>query len=165
MKGIRDDMLGGRWSFKKLGAAIGVGAKFAAPWLTSTPEVPVKSAELKDLGARYGKLVREFGLSLPHVFLKLKDEAKFVQAQQIHERLADIAIDLYVGACVLSRLDQLIARVGANGSAKADPYADVKAGKYFLSLAYRRIKDRLAGLEDHDDAECVAVADQVAARF
>jgi alkylation response protein AidB-like acyl-CoA dehydrogenase len=165
LKGVRDDMLGGRWSFKKIGAAIGVGAKFAAPWLTGTPEVPVKAADLKDLAGRYGKLVREFGLALPHVFLKLKDEARFVQAELIHERLADIAIDLYVSACVLARLDHLLGKAGSNGAAKADPYADVPSGKYFLTLAYRRIKDRLAGLEDHDDAECVAVADGVAEKL
>jgi alkylation response protein AidB-like acyl-CoA dehydrogenase len=165
LKGIRDDVLGGRWSFRKLGAAFGAGAKMYLPWTVSTPDVPVRAGELKDLAARYGKLVREFGLALPHVFLKLKDEARFVQAQQIHERLADIAIDLYVSACVLARLDHLIGKAGSNGAAKADPYADVPAGKYFLTLAYRRIKDRLAGLEDHDDAECVAVADGVIGKF
>src|SRR5262249_1007871 len=131
----------------------------------STPEVPVKSAELKVLASRYGRLVREFGLALPHVFLKLKDEATFVQAQQIHERLADIAIDLYVSACVLSRLDHLIAKAGSDGPVKDHPFAGLPAGKYFLTLAYRRIRDRLAGLVDHDDAECVAVANGVAGRF
>ncbi|MGL4420657.1 MAG: acyl-CoA dehydrogenase family protein, partial [Gemmataceae bacterium] len=34
LKDLRDDMMGGRWSFKKLGQAIGVGAKLAAPWMT-----------------------------------------------------------------------------------------------------------------------------------
>jgi hypothetical protein len=165
LKGIRDDVLGGRWSIRKLGAAFGAGAKMYLPWTVSTPDVPVRAGELKDLAARYGKLVREFGLALPHVFLKLKDEARFVQAQQIHERLADIAIDLYVSACVLARLDHLIGKAGSNGAVKADLYADVPAGKYFLTLAHRRIKDRLAGLEDHDDAECVAVADGVIGKF
>lgn len=165
LKGLRDDMLGGRWSLRKIGAALGAGTKFVMPWTVSTPDVPVQSTELKDLAGRYGRLVRDFGLALPHVFLKLKDEERFVQAQQVHERLADIAIDLYVSACVLARLDQLIAKSERNGSAKADPFADESAGKYFLTLAYRRIRDRLAALDDHDDAECVAVANQTISRI
>lgn len=148
LKGLRDDMLGGRWSFRKLGAALGVGASLVVPWATTgTPDVPVKSASLRDEAATLGKLVREFGLKLPHVFLDLKDEAKFVQAQLIHERIADIAIDLYVSTCVLSRLDSLPAN---------DP--DAPAGRYFLKMAFRRIEERFAALDDHDDTACVETA-------
>ena len=156
LKDLRDDMMGGRWSFKKIGQAIGVGAKLAAPWATvGTPAVPVKAAALQDAAGTYGKLVREFGLSLPHVFMRLKDEATFAQSELTHERLADIAIDLYVGACVLARLDALMAKPSA------DPHADVPAGQFFLQIAYRRIRANLAALEDHDDAACVATADGV----
>lgn len=124
------------------------------PWATTgTPDVPVKSASLRDEAAALGKLVREFGLKLPHVFLDLKDEAKFVQAQLIHERIADIAIDLYVSSCVLSRLDSLPAN---------DP--DAPAGHYFLKMAFRRIKERFAALDDHDDAACVDAAKFALAR-
>ncbi len=45
---------------------------------------------------RSRRLTREFGLKLPHVFMALKDEATFAQAELVHERIADIAIDLYV---------------------------------------------------------------------
>lgn len=148
LKGLRDDMLGGRWSFRKLGAALGVGASLVVPWATTgTPDVPVKSAALRDEAAALGKLVREFGLKLPHVFLDLKDEAKFVQAQLIHERIADIAIDLYVSSCVLSRLDSLPAN-----------HPEAAAGHYFLKMAYRRIRERFAALDDHDDAACLEAA-------
>src|SRR3569623_1090732 len=121
-------MMGGRWSLRKLGAAIGVGASLVVPWATTgTPSVPVHSPELHDDAHTLGKLVREFGLKLPHVFLGLMDEAKFVQAQLVHERIADIAIDLYVSTCVMSRLDYLLtSKPASNGQAgKADPYADV----------------------------------------
>ena len=79
----------------------------ALPWTVSTPDVPVKASQLKDDAATLGKLVREFGLKLPKVFMALKNEETFVQAQQVHERLADICIDLYVSACVLARLEPL----------------------------------------------------------
>jgi acyl-CoA dehydrogenase family protein 9 len=148
LKGLRDDMLGGRWSFRKIGAALGVGASLVVPWATTgTPDVPVNTATLRDEAAALGKLVREFGLKLPHVFLDLKDEAKFVQAQLIHERIADIAIDLYVSSCVLSRLDSMETN---------DP--DATAGHYFLKMAFRRIKERFAALDDHDDAACIEAA-------
>jgi alkylation response protein AidB-like acyl-CoA dehydrogenase len=159
LKGLRDDMLGGRWSFRKIGQSLGVVGKLAAPWLTTgTPEVPVRAAELHDDAAALGRFVREFGLKLPHVFMSLKDEAKFVQAELVHERIADIAIDLYVSACVLARLDHLLSKPAANGKAAADPAADVTAGRYFLACAYRRIRERFAALDDNDDPALLAAA-------
>ncbi len=175
LKGLRDDVMGGRWSLKKLGAAIGVGASLVVPWATTgTPDVPVNSESLRDDAHTLGKLVREFGLKLPHVFLGLKDETKFVQAQLVHERLADIAIDLYVSSCVLSRLDHLMAGsggtvlpAGATATAQAgstvppgftDPFADVSAGQYFLKLAFRRIRACFLALDENDDAACLQAA-------
>jgi acyl-CoA dehydrogenase family member 9 len=160
LKGLRDDMLGGRWSLRKIGQSIGVLGKLTAPWLTTgTPEVPVQSPDLLDDAHTLGKLVRDFGLKLPHVFMGLKDEATFAQAQLVHERIADIAIDLYVSACVLSRLDYLLTKAANNGKATAtDPFADVTSGKYFLNLAFRRIRDRFAALDDNDDGACLESA-------
>jgi acyl-CoA dehydrogenase family member 9 len=154
LKTLRDDMMGGRWSFRKIGAALGVGTQLVIPW-ASTPSVPVKSAKLDDEVTAFARQVKKFGLELPHVFLRLKDETKFVQAQLIHERIADIAIDLYVSACVLSRLDHLLA------NPSDDIYANVSAGRYFLKIANRRMTANFAALTDHDDADCVKVADQM----
>jgi len=124
----------------------------------------VQSAELRDDAHTLGKLVREFGLKLPHVFLGLKDEAKFVQAQLVHERIADIAIDFYVSSCVLSRLDHLISKASANGK-PADPFADVAAGRHFLKLAFARIRQCFAALDDNDDADCLAAARSMLAKW
>ncbi|MDB5306323.1 MAG: acrC [Gemmataceae bacterium] len=167
LKGLRDDVMGGRWSLRKLGAAIGVGASMVLPWTVGTPAVPVHSPELRDDAHALAKLIREFGLKLPHVFLGLKDESKFVQAQLVHERIADIAIDLYVGSCVLSRLDHLLSKPTSNGHAggKTDPYADATAGKYFLELAFRRIRERFAALDDNDDSGCLEAAKSVLGKF
>jgi alkylation response protein AidB-like acyl-CoA dehydrogenase len=166
LKGLRDDMLGGRWSFRKIGASLGVLGKLTAPWLTTgTPDVPVRAAELRDDAATLGRFVREFGLKLPHVFMGLKDEAKFVQAELVHERIADIAIDLYASACVLSRLDHLLSKPAGNGKAAADPFADAAAGRYFLALAYRRVRERFASLDDHDDPALLAAAKGMIGKF
>jgi acyl-CoA dehydrogenase family member 9 len=158
LKSLRDDMLGGRWSLRKIGAALGVGTQLVIPW-ASTPTVPVKSPKLDAEATAFARMVKKFGLELPQVFLRLKDETKFVQAQLIHERIADIAIDLYVSACVLSRLDHLIA------NPSKDVHADVAAGRYFLKLANRRMAANFAALTDHDDADTVAVADGVLEKY
>jgi acyl-CoA dehydrogenase family protein 9 len=166
LKGLRDEALGGVMGFfKRLPAALGVGTKLVAPWLTTgTPSVPVKSFELRYDAHTLGRMTRDFGLKLPHVFMRLKDEATFAQAQLVHERIADIAIDLYVSACVLSRLDYLLGKAQSNGQ-PADPFADVSAGRYFLDLAFRRISERFAALESNDDPSALAAAKAMIAKF
>ena len=83
--------------------------------------------------------------------MKLKDETIFVQAQLIHERLADIAIDLYACACVLSRLDALIAK-----PKPGDRFADATAGQTFLKMAFRRVRANFVALDDNDDEAWLA---------
>jgi hypothetical protein len=117
---------------------------------------------LFDDARHLARLVKQFGTTLPHVFMRLKDEATFVQAELVHERIADIAIDLYAASCVMSRLDSLL---GANGAKPADPYADIPSGKYFLKLAFRRIAQNFAGLEDNDDPALLAAAKSVLGKF
>lgn len=152
LKNLRDDLTHGRWSLGKIGAVIGVGTKLVLPW-ASTPTVPVRAKELEADAKRLAHWVKDFGLELPHVFLRLKDEETFVQSQLIHERIADITVDLYVASCVLSRLDYLIA------NPDDDRFAAIASGRYFLKIAFRRIATQFAALRDHDDAACVAAAD------
>jgi acyl-CoA dehydrogenase family protein 9 len=168
LKQMQDEVFSGvKGFFRRLPAALGVGAKLVAPWLTTgTPDVPVRSADLRDDAYTLGRLVREFGLKLPHVFMRLKDEATFAQAELVHERIADIAIDLYVSACVLARLDHLLTISAANGKPAADdPTADVSSGRYFLTLAFRRIRERFAALDDNDDAALLASARSMIGKF
>ena len=146
LKKLRDDLAGMKWSFGKVLSGIGVGAKLAVPWLANTPLVPVKHPDLFEPARQLAKLVKQFGTTLPHVFLKLKDETIFVQAQLVHERLADIAMDLYAAACVLSRLDAVLEKPDA-----ADPHADASFGHAFLAMAYRRISNNFAALDSNDD--------------
>jgi acyl-CoA dehydrogenase family member 9 len=162
LKGIRDDMMGFKLSWKTIKGALGAGTSLALPWTVSTPNVPVKNAELQPAADTLGKLVREFGLKLPKVFMALKEETTFVQAQMVHERLADIAIDLYVSACTLARLDHMISTPAAKS---AEPTDDITAGKYFLKLAERRIRDRFASLDDNDDPLLNSVAGSILGKY
>jgi alkylation response protein AidB-like acyl-CoA dehydrogenase len=160
LKNLRDDLVGRRWSVGKLFAGLGVGARLVAPWLSAhTPQVPVRHPDLFEYARSLARLVKQFGTTLPHVFMRLKDEATFVVSQLVHERIADIAIDLYVCSCVLSRLDDLLSRPATNGQpAAAEPSADPAAGRYFLDIAFRRIAERFAALEENDDASLLAAA-------
>ena len=62
---------------------------------------------------------------------------------------------------MLARLDHMLTHAAGNGKAKpADPYADTAAGRYFLTLAFRRIRERFAALDDNDDAGLLGVREE-----
>jgi acyl-CoA dehydrogenase family protein 9 len=145
-------------------AGYGAGYLWRKTALAGGPDVPVQSAELQPAARRLGRQVMRLGTALPGVFLRAGTEAKFIQSQLVHERLADIAIDLYVSSCVLSRLDAML-QAGAGDARPADFAGEVEAGKYFLTLANRRIEDRFAALTDNEDPETVRAADAALARW
>jgi alkylation response protein AidB-like acyl-CoA dehydrogenase len=122
----------------------------------SLPDVPVRSGELLAEAHALARNVKRLGLALPWVFLRAGTEEKYIQSQYVHERLADIAIDLYAAACTLARLDQLLTT--GNGDARQSK-AEVTAGKYFLRITDRRIAGNFAALKDNDDALTTAAAD------
>ena len=132
----------------------------------STPEVPVQHAQLRKEANELAARVREFGLAvietLRHFRTKARDhkngttdeELKIMEvvlrSQYMQERLSDAACDLYASSCTLARLDHLLGQPGAE--------RDIQAGRYFLTLANRRIKQKLAALWDHDDEMTTATA-------
>jgi alkylation response protein AidB-like acyl-CoA dehydrogenase len=122
----------------------------------SIPEVPVLSKDLKQAATTMAKRIKQLGLALPWVFVRAGTEEKFIQNEYVHERLADIAIDLYASACTLSRLDHLLQN--GNGAA-SQTHADVTAGRHFLKLADRRIARNFEALRDNDDAFTTTCAD------
>jgi alkylation response protein AidB-like acyl-CoA dehydrogenase len=145
-------------------AGYGFSHVFKRAGLSGAPTIPVESNELHSEAGRLARQIRRLGTSLPGVFLRAGSEQKFITSQLVHERLADIAIDLYVSSCVLSRLDRLI-QTGPGDTRPADYAGDVQAGKLFLDLANRRINERFAGLTDNDDGATVRTADAALARW
>jgi alkylation response protein AidB-like acyl-CoA dehydrogenase len=147
-----------RKSFPKL---LGFAAKYA--WrktsFSGLPSVPVLSEALRPEAKQLARMVKKFGLVLPWVFKKAATEERFIQSQYQHERLADIAIDLYVGSCVLSRLDHLLTT-----NAK-DESANIEAGRYFLRVAFRRMKQAFAALFNNDDEATTAAANATLAKY
>ena len=80
----------------------------------------------------------------------------------MQDRLADAACDLYASNCDLSRLDYLLTL--GNGNA-AEVGREVKAGRYFLRLSDRRVRQCLEALRDNDDADTTATADAFLERY
>ena len=134
----------------------------------SSPDVPVQNANLRTEARELSGRVREFGIavidSLKHFRAKAQEKAGgdeelkimevVLRSQYMQERLSDVACDLYAASCTLARLDHLM------GSSNGHPDAqrDIQAGRYFMALTNRRIKQNLAALWDHDDAQTTATA-------
>jgi acyl-CoA dehydrogenase family member 9 len=120
----------------------------------SIPEVPVQSHSLRTEAAHLGKRVRDFGLAVQWALRRFREGV--LQMQYVQERIADAGCELYASSCTLSRLDHLL--TNANG----DPdelNRDVQAGRYFLKLSDRRVRQSLAALNDNDDSETTVTAD------
>jgi alkylation response protein AidB-like acyl-CoA dehydrogenase len=118
------------------------------------PEIPVRSEELRPRARDLARRVRDFGLAVQALLRQYREA--ILERQYLQERVADVACDLYASACTLSRLDHLLD--GANGN-PAELRREVTAGRYFLTLADRRIKQNLAALWDNDDAATTHAAD------
>src|SRR5262245_15615279 len=145
-------------------AGYGAGHLWRKTPLAGGPAIPVQSSDLQPEARRLARQVKRLGTALPGVFLRAGSEANFIQSQLVQERLADIAIDLYASSCVMSRLDQMVQK-GAGDARATDFVGEVEAGKYFLSLANRRIDERFAGLSDNDDGATARAADAAMARW
>jgi acyl-CoA dehydrogenase family protein 9 len=127
----------------------------------TTPEVPIHAAAtLKDDAQELAKRVRDFGLAVQSV-LRLYREA-VLERQYVQERIADAACDLYASSCTLARLDHLLTQGNHNAE---EVRRDVVAGRYFLRLANRRIKQNLAALSDNDDEMTTQTAKAALERF
>ena len=125
----------------------------------TAPEVPVRNPSLQAEARALGKRVRDFGVAVMDVLRQHREAV--LERQYVQERIADAACDLYASSCTLSRLDHLLS--GGN-HAPAETNPDVVAGRYFLRLADRRIRQNLATLGDNDDPQTTAAANAVLER-
>jgi acyl-CoA dehydrogenase family protein 9 len=126
----------------------------------SAPDVPVQSRDLRPEARRLGKRVRDFSRAVQHALIRHREQ--IIDRQYVQARIADTACDLYASSCTLSRLDHLL--TSGNGN-PVEISRDVLAGRYFLKLADRRIRQNLAALTDNDDPQTTAAADAALERF
>jgi acyl-CoA dehydrogenase family protein 9 len=124
--------------------------------LLTSPPVRVRSSELRGDAAHVARLVGTLGSSVEK--LLATHQREIVERQYQLGRIADAAIELYVSACVLQRLDALLDDRTADA---AQLELDLLTGRYYLNTAHRRIRHSLADLGDHDDEATTALADRL----
>jgi acyl-CoA dehydrogenase family protein 9 len=125
------------------------------------PEVSVAHAELEPDAQRLGKLVARFSSNVERL-LRTHREAIVDQEYQLG-RIGEAAIELYVSACVLRRLEATLGRTDHGGTILANGEAlarkELIVGRHYLRTAERRIQSQLAALWDNDDRSTTQTAD------
>jgi alkylation response protein AidB-like acyl-CoA dehydrogenase len=176
MRGVGEHLQGVLAALSKPLSGLGKVFRFGRDQLAarfSTPEIPVQSQALQPQAQALARRVRDFGLAVQQTLVHFRTRARqekngsgtseelkimevVLRSQYMQERLADAACDLYASSCTLSRLDYLLQHTG-NGD--PERVRDAQAGRYFLTLADRRIKQSLAALWDNDDSMTTTTAD------
>ena len=95
----------------------------------------------RDLAGATDRILRKHGRAI-------------IEKQFATRRLADIMIDLFVLACVLSRVDAALRSKGQSGALREVDIANAFAGQ-----ARRRIKNTVAEIDDNQDETVKALAD------
>lgn len=121
----------------------------------STPTVAVQSQSLLSEARVLGGLVQQFGLAVQWVLRQCAKIEVFLTSQYQHERLSDMACDIYFAACTLSRLDAMLQ---SKTGGPPEWNRDIIAGRHFLKIAFRRIRQNLTALTEHDDASTTQTA-------
>ncbi|MCC6418775.1 MAG: acyl-CoA dehydrogenase family protein [Gemmataceae bacterium] len=125
----------------------------------TTPDVPVQSRTLRDEARNLGARVRDFGRAVQALLRRYREA--ILERQYLQERIADAACDLYAASCTLSRLDHLLTE---GNHSPEEVNREAAAGRYFLKIANRRVRQNLAALWDNDDADTTKTADAVLGR-
>lgn len=110
------------------------------PLLQSSAEAYEDS--VRDLATAADRILRKHG-------------KKVVEKQVATKRLANIMIDLFVGASVLSRVDSAIREKGPDEAAK-----EIQIQRVFMHQARRRIRYNFSLIDMNDDEEIKAIGDQ-----
>src|SRR5262245_36961873 len=120
------------------------------------PDVPVQSSVLSPHGERLGGLIRRFNVEVDRALIRHREE--ILERQYVQERIARAAMELYAGACVLSRWDAQLQEPKTASAANAIPSG---AAELFLRGSFRRARRSLAEMHDNDDDAVTATADWV----
>jgi hypothetical protein len=142
LQGVRDAIYQPLGNLTRLGSF--AGRKLGS--LLVAPAVPVRNAELEPEAAQLGKLIRALGTNVQK--LLIQHQMGIVDRQYQLGRIADVATELYVSACVLNRLDTMLRD---HHDHDAVLRLQLESGHYYLLTARRRIRQTLAALWDNDD--------------
>lgn len=106
------------------------------------------------------ELYEKYTLALSQVAEQTVRKLKkgIVGEQLVTKRFADMAIDIFVGICMLSRVTNIIEQKGEQGAQD-----EITMLKVFTQQAKRRISSNLRRFSRNEDAEIRALADSVLA--
>ncbi len=110
------------------------------------------SSQLKEPAVIFEEATRQLAAATDRIIRK---HGKKIIGQQFDtKRLADIMIDLFVLACVLSRVQASIERNGESGAAK-----ELEVLQVFAGQVRRRVASNFSKIDDNDDDLIKSLAD------
>ena len=100
------------------------------------------------------KAVHDLAIAVQKILI---EHGKDVIERQFHqERLANVAIDIFLATATLSRATWAIGKAGSVEKAAAD----IDNARIFISMAMRRTRRALRALEHNQDARLKALAER-----
>ncbi len=108
--------------------------------------------QLKEPTVLFEQSTRELAVAVDRILRKHGKE--IIGKQFASRRLADIMIDLFVLACILSRVNTSVERVGPEQAEQ-----EIQILNVFAYQAQRRIKANFDAIDDNADEEIKAIAD------
>jgi alkylation response protein AidB-like acyl-CoA dehydrogenase len=117
------------------------GSTFTKLHVSLEPFARLFEDSVRDLAAASDRILRKHGKSI-------------IDKQFATKRLADILIDLFVLACVLSRVDSSLREKGVEAGAR-----EIEIARTFAGQARRRIRSTVAEIDDNDDEAIKQLAD------
>lgn len=121
-----------------------------------SPTVEVRSHELETEAGQLGRMVGLFGSHVERLLRVYQED--ILDRQYQLRRVADVATELYVSSCVLTRMDRQIRHSELDAHERA---RQIELGHYYLKTARRRMHANLAALWDNDDTATTTVADML----
>jgi len=137
-------------------SSLGILSDYAASRVRRA--LPAKPSRVARELAAEGEAVAKYSAAAAGaVETLLRKYGKGVLAKEYHhERLANVAIDLYASTAVLSRVTSKIARLGAEKAAE-----EIRVAKLFTRAARHRIVGNLKSMDRNVDPEVTALSDGV----
>lgn len=118
-------------------------------------DIPLQSEKLQAEGQALGKLTRRLGKAAVRLLRYYREEV--IEQQLALNRLASVAISLYTGAAVLSRIDRELALTPYSDAL----FQDLSSAKYYCRKAFASANRELDHLFDPEDRETELYVDQL----
>jgi hypothetical protein len=112
---------------------------------------------LAEIGEHYEGLVREVAWVADRELRRYGKE--IIGKQFVSKRIADVLIDLFVTACVLSRVTASLEKLGEKGAAR-----ELEIARVFSRAARSRIRGNLHRVDSNDDELVTTLADDALER-